>query len=200
MIKTLLFDFGDVFINLNKEATRDGLLKAGYKQIPPSLLAVSEAYEIGEISTDTFLEQVNGQLPRFSRQEIIVIWNAMILDFPEYRLDFIKALAKENNYRLLLLSNTNELHIQRVIEAMGEARFQSFKECFEKFYLSHEIGLRKPTPEVFNMILEKNDLVPETTLFIDDTLEHIQTAKSLGLKTWHLQPGVEDVVELKTKI
>jgi putative hydrolase of the HAD superfamily len=200
MIKNLLFDFGDVFINLHKGATREGLLRAGYNEIPPSLLAVSEAYEIGEISTDTFLEQVNGQLPRLSRQEIMVIWNAMILDFPEYRLDFIKALAKENNYRLFLLSNTNELHIQRVIEAMGEARFQSFKECFEKFYLSHEIGLRKPTPEVFHMILKKNSLDAEATLFIDDTLEHIQTAKSLGLKTWHLQPGLDDIVELNTKI
>jgi len=200
MIKNLLFDFGDVFINLYKGATRDGLLKAGYKQIPPSLLAVSEAYEIGAISTDTFLERVNAQLPELSRPEIMVIWNAMVLDFPEYRLDFIKALAAKNSYRLFLLSNTNELHIHRVIETMGEGRFRSFKECFEKFYLSHEIGLRKPTPEVFNMILEKNHLVPETTLFIDDTLEHIQTARSLGMKTWHLQPGAEDVVELNTKI
>ena len=59
---------------------------------------------------------------------------------------------------------------------MGKDVFDRFRGCFEAFYLSHEIGMRKPDPEIFSFVLENNGLKPGETLFIDDTEEHIESA------------------------
>jgi putative hydrolase of the HAD superfamily len=57
---------------------------------------------------------------------------------------------------------------------------------FKKVYYSHEIGLRKPNPEAFNIILKENNLNTSEVLFIDDSIQHIKIAKQLGIKTYHL--------------
>ncbi len=200
MIKNIIFDFGDVFINLDKSATLQALIKAGYKEIPEGLFPLASSYEKGILDTPSFLEAVNGFLPNSTKEEIIAAWNAIILDFPEKRLQFLQKLSIEQDYRLFLLSNTNELHIQYVISQMGVQKYEAFKACFEGFYLSHCIGMRKPEPEIFTMFLTEHGLGAKETLFVDDTLEHILSAKRLGFQTWHLQVGEEDVSELNSHL
>ena len=200
MIKNIIFDFGDVFINLDKSATLQALFKAGYKEIPEGLIPLANFYEKGLLNTPSFLEAVSGFLPNSTKEEIIEAWNAIILDFPEKRFQFLQKLANERKYRLFLLSNTNELHILKVIAQMGIKNYESFKVCFEGFYLSHCIGMRKPDPEIFNMFLTKHGLRANETLFVDDTLEHILSAKRLGFQTWHLIVGKEDVTETNSQI
>ena len=109
-------------------------------------------------------------------------------------------MAKENSYRLFLLSNTNALHIPHVMKIMGNESFERFKNSFEQFYLSHEIQLRKPNHEIFQFVLEQNRLDPQDTLFIDDTKENTDAAKELGINTWNLIVGKEDVVNLKERL
>lgn len=196
MIKNLLFDFGDVFIDLDKGATLRMLSEKGLTGIRPEMYPVIYDYEKGKVSTEEFLRKGMEYLPEIRRDDLITAWNAIILDFPQHRLDFIADLALKGSYRLFLFSNTNSLHLEKVIERMGSTRYSKFKSCFEGFYLSHEVGMRKPDPEAFEMVLYKNHLVPGETFFVDDTLEHIQSAGRLGLHTWHLQAGKEEVTEL----
>ena len=59
---------------------------------------------------------------------------------------------------------------------------------------------RKPNPDIYEQVLEENRLNPRATLFIDDTKENTDTAAQLGIQTWHLQVGQEEVTELKTKL
>lgn len=200
MIKNIIFDFGDVFINLDKNATKVHLAALGHYQITPELESLAIQYEKGLITTSFFLNEAEKLLPNTLQSQLIQAWNAIILDFPDHRLSFIKDLVNHANYRLFLLSNTNELHIQKVVEHMGTKNYLAFKACFEAFYLSHEIHLRKPEPEIFKMILESHALKAEETLFIDDTKEHIEAAKNLGITTWHLKVYEEDIVELKSKL
>lgn len=61
---------------------------------------------------------------------------------------------------------------------------------FDKAYMSHRIGLRKPMPEVFQYVLNDNGLQPEHTLFIDDSPQHIATADALGIRTIYLEKGM----------
>ena len=74
--------------------------------------------------------------------------------------------------------------------------YNAFKSCFEGFYLSHLLGMAKPEEEIFNTILRQNELQANETLFVDDTLIHIQSAQRLGFRTWHLNVGKEEVTEL----
>ncbi|MRX66028.1 HAD family hydrolase [Maribacter luteus] len=199
MIKNIIFDFGDVFINLDKEIVFREMQKYENPELTPKLLEVSNAYEIGAITTDAFVKELNNAFPKASAEEIISVWNGMILDFPDHRLEFLEQLTKENTYRLFLLSNTNALHIAHVMESMGEQKYNRFKKCFEQFYLSHEIALRKPNTDIYEFVLKENDLNAIETLFVDDTSENTEAANKLGIKTWNLLVGKEDVTQLKSK-
>lgn len=200
MINNIIFDFGDIFINLDKEIVFREIQKFGNAVNIPELLGLSSALEVGAITPETFVKRLNAIFPNASSQEIIGIWNGMLLDFPDYRLNFLEKLAQENEYRLFLLSNTNVLHIEEVVKIMGEPNYNRFKNCFEQFYLSHEIQLRKPNADIFEFVLKENDLNPTETLFIDDTLENTEAASKLGIKTWHLSVGQEDITELKSRL
>ncbi|HZH68832.1 MAG TPA: HAD family phosphatase [Flavobacteriaceae bacterium] len=194
MIKTLLFDFGDIFINLDKAATEKELKILGLDNFSSEMLLWNQQYEKGEISTEDFIDTYKKVFRNTSREQLINAWNAILLDFPKKRLEFLKHLQQEKKYNLLLLSNTNELHIKWIEENV--AHYSEFKNCFDGFYLSHEIGMRKPDNGVYEFILQKHRLQPEEVLFIDDTKENNDAAKQLGIKTWHLIPGKEDITTL----
>tara|TARA_R110002033_G_scaffold136354_1_gene175888 strand:- start:884 stop:1486 length:603 start_codon:yes stop_codon:yes gene_type:complete len=200
MIKNIIFDFGDIFINLDKQVVFRALQDSGIQEFLPKYHNINEDFEVGKISPQEFVERLQPDFPHLSPQAITDIWNSMLLDFPEYRLNFLENLAKENSYRLFLLSNTNALHIPHVMKIMGNESFERFKNSFEQFYLSHEIQLRKPNHEIFQFVLEQNRLDPRDTLFIDDTKENTDAAKELGINTWNLIVGKEDVVNLKERL
>jgi putative hydrolase of the HAD superfamily len=116
-------------------------------------------------------------------------WNAMLLDLPENRLAVIQSLKKE--YSIYLLSNTNAIHISAIKKYLGESAYTNFYNLFNKVYYSHEIGFRKPNKEAFQLILKENNLKANEVLFIDDSPQHIQGAKKLGIKTYHLKDQEE---------
>ena len=200
MVKNIIFDFGGVFINLDKEATARMLVKLGFAGITPELMELFIAYETGIISTELFLEQAKKWVPKASNEELRNAWNSILLDFPTYRLQFLEGMARSGTHRLFLLSNTNALHLEKVEEKMGTEAYLRFKNAFDHCYFSHEIHLRKPEEEIFTHVLTQQKLDPAETLFIDDTEEHILTAEKLGLRVWHLQIEEEDIVELNTKL
>ena len=98
------------------------------------------------------------------------------------------------------MSNTNGLHIHHVAEKMGRDKFNRFKNSFEQFYLSHEIGLRKPHAEIFEFVLSQNGLQAHETFFVDDSKENTDAAEALAIRCWNLIVGKEDIVDLKAKL
>jgi len=201
MIKNIIFDFGDIFINLDKEIIfREIERFGGNPVLSPEILALNLDYEVGKISSEDFVSQLTQVYPKATSEDIIGIWNGMLLDFPDRRLEFIEGMAEENNYRLLLLSNTNALHIPEVERKMGTEKFNRFRNSFEKFYLSHEIHLRKPNDDIYNFVLQENELKAEETFFIDDTKENTDAAEKLGIQCWNLQVGKEDITQLKSRL
>jgi len=199
MIKNIIFDFGDVFINLDKPATAREMMKYGFTGITPELDTLFKKYEMGLVSTKGFLDHTGQLFPKATRQNLVDAWNAILLDFPEKRLEFLEELAQEGRYRLFLLSNTNEIHIENEKQKMGE-RFTRFENAFEVFYLSYQMGKRKPNLDIFQQVLDENNLVPEETFFVDDIKENTDAAKQLGIKTWNLRVGKEDVTQLKNHL
>ena len=198
MIKNIVFDFGDIFINLDKKLFAEELQKIHISQESEELLPILQQYEMGLVSTDKFLTFFEERL-HVSQDKLKRAWNSILLDFPTERLRFIQNLSESKKYRLFLLSNTNDLHISWIQKNWGMEQYNAFKICFEQFYLSHEINLRKPNNNIYEFVLTTNDLAPKETLFIDDTKENTDAAKALGIHIWNLKPGKEDVLELLTK-
>ncbi|WP_064966914.1 HAD-IA family hydrolase [Tenacibaculum ovolyticum] len=196
MIKNIIFDFGDIFINLDKEATYKELAKLGVTNVSQDMIETYYKYEMGLITTDSFVGFYKTKFPQLSSEDLINAWNAILLDFPKHRLKFLKELAASGNYRLFLLSNTNDLHISWIQNNWGADLYGEFKNCFEQFYLSHEINFRKPNANIYEFVLSENNLKASETIFVDDLKENTTTAAELGIHVWNLVPGEEDVVDL----
>ena len=194
MINTILFDFGDVFINLDKQAPIEAFKKLGLSYWNDNLDQLNIQFETNKITRDDFLFGIQKHVPNASIDEILSAWNTVLLDFPLYRLEFLQMLSKK--YRLILLSNTDAIHIETFEQKVGASFYGDFYQCFEKVYFSFEIEMRKPNIDVFNYVLEENGLQAKQTLFIDDKKENTDAALSLGFQVWHLQVGKEDVVDL----
>lgn len=196
MIKTIIFDFGDVFLDLDKAATKRELERHEISDFSEEILQKNREYEMGLLSSEEFIDSYCTTYPQLTSEAFTTSWNAILLKFPEHRLKFLQDLQKEGKYKLILLSNTNDIHIDWVKENISF--FEEFKECFDAFYLSQEINLRKPEHSIYQFVLEQHDLKPAETLFIDDTPENTKAAAELGIHTWNIDPSKEDVVDLFT--
>lgn len=198
MIKTeteaIIFDLGGVLINLDYQLTSKAFIDLGltdfdatYSQLQQTDLF--DRFETGAISSFHFINRLLDQLPQgTSGNKVVHAWNAMILDFPEERLLWL--LEMKQRYRIFLLSNTNTLHMEAVRRSLERTiGHQRLEDYFEQVYLSCEMGLRKPNPEIFSRVCDEQGLNPATTVFIDDSPQHVAGAASIGLQALHLKPG-----------
>ncbi len=198
MINAIIFDFGDVFLNLEKDVQVAAFQKLGLNELwTDDLMAQNDRFEKGQITEQEFLESFQKELPNASLLDIRAAWNTIIGDFPLERLEFLQMLS--GKYRLFLLTNTDEIHISWFEHKTGMSFCTAFYTCFEKVLYSYEMGMRKPDPAIYNHILVKYGLSPKCTLFIDDKKSNTDAAAALGLHVWNLQVGKEDVTELFQK-
>ena len=193
-VKAIIFDLGAVILNINYQNTIDEFKKLGVKN-PNSFYSkktqthLFNQIETGKISQKEFLLQLQKETSDASIQQVKNAWNAMLLGLPEERIKLLKSLNQ--NYTIFLLSNTNALHICEFKKKLGNKEYAEFYNLFDKVYYSHKIGFRKPQTEVFTIILNQNKLAAHEVLFIDDSPQHIEGAKKLGIKTHHLQDNEE---------
>src|SRR5690349_8680364 len=191
-IKNIIFDLGGIFLNIDFSKTEKAFSELGvefnnfYSQHHASDLF--ELLETGKISPeefhDAFVEETGLNL---SYEQLERAWTALLLGFPVERIHWLQEMGKR--YKIFLFSNTNKIHYDVFTEIFREQTgFEDFNKLFVKAYYSHEIGLRKPYPESYLYILNEQNLKPEETLFVDDTIKNIEGAKQVGLKTVHLVP------------
>lgn len=185
-IKNLVFDLGGVIMNLDVPKTIKEFEVLGIKNIVNETghhytESIFYDLEIGKVSEDEFLEKLKSLSslnPTIS--QIRDAWNAMILDMPRERIEILIDLKKR--YNIFLLSNTNSIHQLKFLTEVNEANDFIFNELFQKAYYSHEIGIRKPNVESFEFVLNDSNLNPSETLFLDDSLQNIDSAKSVGME------------------
>ena len=197
-IKSIIFDLGAVLLNISYQKTIEELDKLGMKNSSTFYSKklqtnIFNLLETGEISESDFIKEIQKQCTEATNTQILYAWNAMILDLPLRRVELLKQLKKDFN--LYLLSNTNSIHIIEFENKIGRKQYKEFYQLFDKVYYSHKIGHRKPNAEAFKLIIEENNLIAEEILFIDDSPQHIDGAKKLGIKTYHLLDN-EDVISL----
>lgn len=190
-IKNIIFDLGGVILDIDYNLTINAFKTLGVSNID-SLFGQVQQIDLfdqldkGLISPAEFRNGVRhiSKLP-LSNAEIDMAWNAMLLSFTAERLELLNTVGK--HYRTFLLSNTNAIHMTEYNKTLLNAHgAESMCVYFEKAYYSHIIHKRKPDAEAFEIILHENSIKPNQTLFIDDTLQHIEGAKKLGIFTHHL--------------
>lgn len=194
-IEAIVFDLGGVILNIDYNLTRNAFEKLGvlhfdelYSQVKANKLFRS--LETGNINEEDFYSDFNKcTCLSLTPYEIQKAWNAMLLTFRESSLKFLEQI--KSSYRLFLLSNTNTIHYDKFIEIYYEnERSFTFESFFERAYYSFQLGMRKPDYNIYEFVLEKSNLKSENTLFIDDSIQNIDAANSLGFQTIFLEKDV----------
>lgn len=192
-IDAILFDLGGVILNIDYHKPVEAFRNLGIEDFSKHFAqhgqtSLLDEYETGRISSEEFLKALKKLTRKGTTEaELIDAWNSILLDLPEERLHLLEEAAA--SHRIFLLSNTNDLHIQQFNRyLLDEHQLPSLEPFFETLYLSYELGLRKPEQEIFRFVLGDAGVNPETTLFIDDSPQHIESARKLGIHS-HLLPA-----------
>jgi glucose-1-phosphatase len=192
-ITTLIFDFGGVIINLDLAQCIENLKKLGLTDVEQYLSNFGQKefflqYEKGEIGTEQFREEIKKMagIP-LKDDDIDAAWCSFLCDIPDTKIEVLTRLKKK--YRLLLLSNTNPLHIG--ISGAGEfaRRGKTVYDFFDRCYFSYEMHLAKPDPQIFYALMADANVQPEECLFLDDGQKNIDTASKLGINSYLVKPG-----------
>jgi FMN phosphatase YigB (HAD superfamily) len=199
--KNIIFDLGGVILNIDYDLAAKAFEQLGISDFSQLFSKatqekVFDLYEKGLITSDEFRNALNNALEiPVSNAKIDAAWNSMLLDLPAARLELLKRF--HTTHRTFLLSNTNEIHIRWFFNSLQQHfRIPNLNGYFEKIYLSYEIHLRKPDAEIFTYVLDQNQLDPAETLFIDDSPQHLEGAKKLGIQTYWLDVKKESILDI----
>ena len=191
-IDAVIFDLGGVILNLDYDLTVHAFQQLGQRNFDKLYTQanqdkVFDSFEIGQISSNQFIKYLLQFLPESTTEsDIVDAWNLMLLDLPKERIELIKEVKKSK--RVFLFSNTNAIHFE-AFKNQIEREFGNrnlLEDTFEQTYFSHLEKVRKPNKEAFLKVINDQGLECHRTLFIDDSIQHIEGAKSLGIKTIHL--------------
>jgi putative hydrolase of the HAD superfamily len=189
-IKNIIFDYGNVIFNIDFRKVQQAFRNIGVQNVEDFFDhrkqdPVFDLLDRGEISNAGFRDRVRelAQKPELTDQQIDDAWNSIFLETPASYIELLKKV--KGKYRTFMLSNTNAIHeiffTDYIKKNFG---LNSNSELFEKVYYSHLVGKRKPETAIFEQVLTENNLVPEETLFIDDSPQHLEGAKKLGIQTF----------------
>jgi HAD superfamily hydrolase (TIGR01509 family) len=173
----ILFDLGNVLMKVEYTAFLHTLgpdHAMSDAELYHLLEEESQAFEMGKATAEDFLGVVNAKLGKsYTFDEFLEAWLSILPSVIPGSLDLIDQLAQE--YRLMLLSNTNELHLRRSVEMLPALR------RFERMFVSYEIGLVKPNRGIYQYVLDHIDVPAQRILFIDDLEKNIQAAREVGM-------------------
>ena len=192
-IKNIVFDLGGVLVDLDFKAAINGLQKAGFANVKEQLQSfdregIFQKFELGEMTAEEFRTAIReNSTVTLTDEEIDALWNAMLLEIPREKLELI--LDLRGKYMVYLLSNTNSIHWDYVCKNAFNYRGFRVKDYFEETFLSYEMHLAKPDKAIFEKVLQDANLLPEETLFIDDSEANCKAAEEVGIHAHHYHIG-----------
>ena len=181
-MKTLIFDFGNVvaffdhrrgsrqLASLSKNAMDES---AVYQAVFGTSLECD--FDCGRITTPEFIERLRIILGSMSEDAAIVkAWCDIF--WPNYEVISLLPRLKKSRARLVLASNTNELHFRWI-----SSQFTESLTYFDDVVLSYQIGCRKPALPFFQKCVEAAQVMTKDCVYIDDRPEFVDIAKEMGM-------------------
>ena len=191
-IKNIIFDLGGVILDIDETIVYKELEKLGINTSElarsKEFIEIMSKFDTGIYTAPTFRKKMKALIGqgKMTDKRFDAIWDAMLLDIPRERIEAIEKIKK--HYKIFLMSNTNVIHYDLYVRDL-QLRFgyNEFDELFNKSYFSFAEHLEKPDPRFFELILDHEGLLPEETLFIDDSKKNIEAAQALGIRTYHIR-------------
>lgn len=192
-IENIIFDLGGVIINLDIDKTFHKFSELFHRDIRSEIFSDDDKnkffrdYETGKIDDEQFRSLI-AELAGFSIPDNLIdeAWNAMLMDIPLDRIDWIYQATQK--YNCVVLSNTNHIHVNHFEEFFNKVtRYGYPEDFFQNLYYSFEIGERKPDTAAFEHVLVDTGFDPAKTVLFDDLKENLATAKDLGIQTEYVE-------------
>jgi FMN phosphatase YigB (HAD superfamily) len=188
-IHTLVFDLGGVIIDIDPSGCFKRFQQNANTMEHPAWkegleYQLFKDYEMGILSNSFFLDELRNIMSNsiISDQELIELWNTMLVDISLDKLQLLERLREK--YRLVLLSNTNYLHMKGFNEILkNKTRYSDFSYWFDSIYFSFQMGVRKPSIDIYQMLIQQEGSSANALYFLDDNAENIRAANSLGIQT-----------------
>lgn len=188
-IENIILDYGNVIFMIDFDKSQQAFTQLGIQNVDEIFahsgqIELFDDFDKGHIRPADFRDGIRELTKNnnLTDQQIDDAWNALLLGVPEGKHDIL--LQLKSRYRTFLLSNNNAIHygycMQHIQDKYGVEDNSVF---FEQAYYSHLMGMRKPNTDIFEFVLNKHNLNPATTLFIDDSPQHLRTAAALGMHT-----------------
>lgn len=203
MIKHIFLDLGMVTVRLKMQNCIDAFKALGVNDVDQQITncrqhGIFNGIELGLVSVDDFHQHVRQHYGiKVTDEQIDAAWNAFILDCPVALQQLVCRLHK--NYMTYILSNTNQIHYDYwAQQCMGGDGGCSVEECFDKCYLSNDLHLAKPDPEIYKAVLADCGANADECLYLDDNAANVEAAKKLG---WHALVSLspEQTMEILTR-
>ncbi len=189
MIKNIIFDMGGVLIPLDGEGCINAFDAIGAHRTADYVRThrtedLFYDVEMGYITTEQFCDEVR-RIDGLSigNRPVIDAWNRLLLPASDERKQRLLALRKE--FRTFLLSNTNDMHWQYCMGDLFPYEGYGVDDYFRRIFLSYEMHLAKPNPDIYRQALHEAGLRAEETLFIDDNADNVKAAAAVGLHVYH---------------
>ncbi len=200
-IDNIIFDFGGVLFDIDYDAPVRAFSELGGKGFDSIYTQAAQSdlfnrLETGTISNADFYHEIRKALGMNHSDEILEkAWNSILTGIPKGRIDLIHQLKSQFN--TYLFSNTNAIHVEE-FEKMVDAEMglDYFYGAFKKVHYSNVLGFKKPYPDSFLKYCDLESLEPAKTLFIDDSIQHVEGAEKAGLMAFHLDVNQMDMREM----
>lgn len=190
-IKNVLFDLGGVIISTDLKRCIARFRELGVTDA--SLIFESDLFqqkyhefESGFIAAPdfrAFLRSCDPALSKASDENLDYAWNGMLVEIPETTFKLLEQLKSQ--YKIYLLSNTNSIHWQWILNYIFEKTRYTVDHYFEQVYLSFRLSECKPSQEIYEIVLHKADIMASETIFIDDKQENTDAAQALGFEVYN---------------
>ena len=192
MIKNIIFDLGNVLINydphdfINKNVKEENREKF-FQEIFQS--KEWQDLDRGTLEYDEAVKIFSKRLPE-ERENIKKLFDNDIQDVLFVDKTNIKYLStlKNKDYKLYILSNFHKNSFRKISE------IHNFKSIFDGGVISYECHLLKPESNIYKAIIDKYGLIPEETVFIDDSLPNVQAAIKFNIHGIHLK-NIKDLIK-----
>ena len=213
MLKNYIFDLGGVLLDIRMKNAYERFVELG---LPPAELEpgsfvykLMEDYQLGYVTTAEFCQQVAEKCSNVNKsaaspttpREIEEAWNSICLGVADRKLQALRKLRKtEGVASVSLLSNTNALHWECCCQNWFNANGNKLEDFFDKIFLSQELHLQKPDPEIFKTAIRELGATPAETIFLDDSPVNTAAAATCGLQTLTVTADTDWVEKLRIKI
>ncbi len=187
----LIFDLGNVIIDIDSKK----VLQLIKQEIPTEfhgkvdsfyLTDFHKDYEVGKIDSSRFRQEIRDYFQQdWHDEKVDGFWNSLLLKIPAERLELISKLKEK--FQMGILSNTNSIHIEAVNKILkSDHGLESFDPMFDWVFLSHEMGVAKPSPEIYEKMLVDLGTSGDRVIFFDDLHANIEGAKAVGIQGVHV--------------